>query len=99
MAGRASRTSSSLNGLMMAIRSFIFRIPPRARGRRGRAFSTEVPPAREFTTRAQPAPIESNAVPDRARCLTDYERGCFRALSERAKTALFGRAQNLVTPD
>src|ERR1700733_16307976 len=99
MAVRASRTSSSLNGLMIAITIFICPIPAWARCRRDRAFSTEVHHAREFTTRAQPAPIESNAVPDRARCLTDYERGCFRALSERAKTALFGRAQNLVTPD
>src|SRR5258708_35929521 len=98
MAVRASRTSSSLNGLMIAITIFIGPIPAWARSRLDRAFSTEVHHAEKFTTRAQPAPIESNAVPDRPCSLTDYERGPFRALRESARPALFGRAQSLTTP-
>src|SRR5882757_8931325 len=99
MAVRASRTSSSLNGLMIAITIFMGPIPAWARARRARAFSTEVHHAEKFTTRAQPAPIESNAVPDRPRSLTDYERGPFRRLLKSDAPALFGRAQNIVTPD
>src|ERR1700694_3583040 len=97
MAVRASRTSSSLNGLMIAITIFMGPIPAWARSRHDRAFSTEVHHAEKFTTRAQPAPIESNAVPDGARSLTDYEREPFRALRESTRPALFGRAQNLIT--
>src|SRR6476620_494769 len=98
MAVRASRTSSSLNGLMIARTIFMGPTPAWARTRRDRAFSTEVHHAERFTTRAQPAPIESNAVPDRSCCLTDYERGPFRAFRELARPALFGRAQGLVRP-
>src|ERR1700688_3869152 len=97
MAVRASRTSSSLNGLMIAITIFMGPIPAWARTRRDRAFSTEVHHAEKFTTRAQPTPIESNAVPDRSRSLTDYERAPFRALRESAQPAPFGRAQNIGT--
>src|SRR6266403_4637038 len=95
MAVRASRTSSSLNGLMIAITIFMGPIPAWARSRRDRAFSTEVHHAEKFTTRAQPGPIESNAVPDVAHSLTDYERPPFRALRESVQPALFGRAQSL----
>src|SRR6478752_10204969 len=98
MAVKASPTSSSLNGLMIAITIFMGPIPAWAQAGRDRAFSTEVHHAEKFTTRAQPAPIESNAVPDRSCCLTDYERGPFRACSEWAGPALFGRAQSLVKP-
>src|SRR5205809_538275 len=98
MAVKASRTSSSLNGLMIAITIFMGPIPAWARARHDRAFSTEVHHAEKFTTRAQPAPIESNAVPDRPCSLTDYERGPFRALPGSAGPALFGRAQSLVIP-
>src|SRR5258706_2030975 len=98
MAVRASRTSSSLNGLMIAITIFMGPIPAWARTRRDRAFSTEVHHAEKFTTRAQPALIESNAVPDRPYSLTGYERGPFRALRESLRPALFGRAQRLVMP-
>src|SRR3977135_2409595 len=98
MAVRASRTSSSLNGLMIAITIFMGLIPAWARSRRDRAFSTEVHHAEKFTTRAQPASIESNAVPDGARSLTDYERAPFRASRESVRPALFGRAQNLARP-
>src|SRR6202011_1503260 len=63
-----------------------------------RAFSTEVHHAEKFTTRAQPNPLESNAVPDRRYCLTDYESGPFRALRETAQAALFGRAQSIAMP-
>src|SRR3979490_888972 len=42
MAVRASRTSSSLNGLMIAITIFMGPIPAWARSRHDRAFSTEV---------------------------------------------------------
>jgi hypothetical protein len=52
--------------------------PRLARSGRGRAFLDWFATREKFTTRAQPAPLESNAVPDRARCLTDYENGCFR---------------------
>src|SRR4030081_1301307 len=96
MAVRASRTSSSLNGLMIAITIFMGPIPAWARSRHDRAlFSTEVHHAEKFTTRAQPAPIESNAVPDRPHSLTDYERAPFRALRDSARPALFRRAQSL----
>src|SRR3981081_118703 len=98
MAVRASRTSSILNGLMIAITIFMGLIPAWARSRRDRAFSTEVHHAEKITTRAQPPPIESNAVPDRRHPLTDYERGPFRALRENPQPALFGRAQSLITP-
>src|SRR5712671_2151958 len=47
-----------------------------------RAFSTEVHHAEKFTTRAQPGPLESNAVPDRRNSLTVYESGPFRPLRE-----------------
>src|SRR6185369_16955193 len=97
MAVRASRTSSSLNGLMIAITIFMGPIPAWARSRLDRAFSTEVHHAEKFTTRAQPALIESNAVPDRAHSLTVYERGAFRAFSDSVRPALFGRAQALAT--
>src|ERR1700721_1054670 len=95
MAVRASRTSSSLNGLMIAITIFMGPIPAWARSRRDRAYRLRFTTRREITTRAQPRPIESNAVPDRVNSLTDYERGPFRALREGAQTALFGRAQSL----
>src|SRR5471032_2864477 len=98
MAVKASRTSSSLNGLMIAITIFMGPIPAWARSTRDRAFSTEVHHAEKITTRAQPASIESNAVPDRPHSLTDYERGPFRALREMAGPALFGRAQSLAIP-
>src|ERR1700737_2036876 len=99
MAVRASRTSSSLNGLMIAITIFMGPIPAWARSRHDRAFlSTEVHHAEKFTTRAQPGPIESNAVPDRLHSLTDYERAPFRALPESVQPAPFRRAQSLVTP-
>src|SRR6202023_1277339 len=98
MAVKASRTSSSLNGWMIAITIFMGPIPAWARSRHDRAFSTEVHHAEKFTTRAQPAPIESNAVPDGAHSLTDYERAPFRALSDSVRPALFGRAQSLITP-
>src|ERR1019366_4307335 len=97
MAVRASRTSSSLNGLMIAITIFMGPIPAWARSRHDRAFSTEVHHAERFTTRAQPGSVESNAVPDRPHSLTDYERGCFRALLESLRPALFGRAQGLIS--
>src|SRR5439155_21958350 len=96
MAVKASRTSSSLNGLMIAITIFMGPIPAWARARRDRAFSTEIHHAEKFTTRAQPAPRESNAVPDRPCSLTDYERGPFRAFPESPRPALFGRAQSLI---
>jgi hypothetical protein len=51
---------------MIAITIFMGPIPAWARSRRDRAFSTEVHHAEKFTTRAQPRPIESNAVPDRS---------------------------------
>src|ERR1700683_3502767 len=98
MAVRASRTSSSLNGLMIAITIFMGPIPAWARSRHDRAFSTEVHHAEKFTTRAQPASIESNAVPDRPHSLTEYERGPFRAVPESSGPALFGRAQWLAAP-
>src|ERR1700684_2329536 len=99
MAVRASRTSSSLNGLMIAITIFMGPIPAWARSRHDRAFSTEVHHAEKFTTRAQPDLIESNAVPDRLHCLTVYERGSFGALLDSSQHALFGRAQKLITHD
>jgi hypothetical protein len=74
-------------------------IPAWARSRHDRAFSTEVHHAEKFTTRAQPDPIESNAVPDQRRCLTVYERGSFGVLSDSSQHAPFGRAQKLITND
>src|SRR5437762_2359544 len=98
MAVRASRTSSSLNGLIIAITIFMGPIPawpgPDVAGR----FSTGSPRGRKFTTRAQPGPLESNAVPDRACCLTDYENGCFRVGRVLLCSALLRRAQNVVRP-
>src|SRR5882672_9952323 len=101
MAVRASRTSSSLNGLMIAITIFMGPIPAWARYGHDRAFSTEVHHAERtmFATRSQPGPLESNAVPDRPHCLTDYERAAFRALRECPQPALFGRAYDLITCD
>src|SRR3954451_24521294 len=99
MAVRASRTSSSLNGLMIAITIFMGPIPAWARSRADRAFSTEVHHAERFTTRAQPEPIESNAVPDGGISLTFYERGRFRGSREMLAPAIFGRAQSLIRPD
>src|SRR5258708_26834273 len=98
MAVRASRTSSSLNGLMIAITIFMGLNPRLGPVQTDRAFSTEVHHAEKFTTRAQPGPIESNAVPDRWNSLTDYESGPFRALREKVPPALFGRAQSVITP-
>src|SRR5215217_3191463 len=96
MAVRASRTSSSLNGLMIAITIFMGIVPAWARfrptGRSRLRFTTR----RMFTTRAQPGPLESNAVPDRSRSLTDYESGPFRSLRELHVPAPFGRAQSVV---
>src|SRR4051812_11540926 len=63
-----------------------------------RAFSTEIHHAAMFTTRAQPGPIESNAVPDRSRSLTDYESGPFRPLRELHVPAPIRRAQSVVRP-
>src|SRR5438105_11927448 len=71
--------------------------PRLARSRRDRAFSTEIHHAEKFTTRAQPALLESNAVPDRAHSLTDYERGRFQALANSLRSAILGRAQRLVS--
>src|SRR5437763_12788937 len=96
MAVKASRTSSSLNGLMIAITIFMGPIPAWARARRDRAFSTEIHHAEKFATRAQPAPRESNAVPDRPCSLTDYERGRFRGFPESPRPALLGRDQSLI---
>src|SRR3954471_6626886 len=98
MAVRASRTSSSLNGLMIAITIFMGPIPAWARTRHDRAFSTEVHHAEKFTTRAQPGQVESNAVPDRAHSLTVYECGPFWGLGDSVHPALFGRAQCLIRP-
>jgi hypothetical protein len=61
----------------------------------GRAISTEVHHAEKFTTRAQPASIESNAVPDRWNSLTVYESPAFRAFIVVRQSVLFGRAQTL----
>src|SRR6266576_2297534 len=99
MAVRASRTSSSLNGLMIAITIFMGLNPRLGPVQTDRAFSTEVHHAEKFTTRAQPGPIESNAVPDGANSLTVYERGRFHALREMLAPARFGRAQSLLRPD
>src|SRR3981081_1566342 len=98
MAVKASRTSSSLNGLMIAITIFMGPIPAWARSRHDRGFSTAVNHEGQFHTAAQPAPIESNAVPDPSHSLTDYERGPFRGLLKTGAPALFRRAQRLVMP-
>src|SRR6266581_8046761 len=98
MAVRASRTSSSLNGLMIAITIFMGLIPRLGPVQTDRAFSTEVHHAEKFTTRAQPCPLESNAVPDRRHSLTVYESGPFRPLREKVRPAPFRRAQSLITP-
>src|SRR6202041_1202907 len=99
MAVRASRTSSSLNGLMIAITIFMGPIPAWARSRHDRAFSTEVSPRGEVRYAGTAEPIESNAVPDRPRCLTVYERGCFEALPDLSGYVPFGHAQNIITSD
>src|SRR5258708_39473700 len=98
MAVRASRTSSSLNGLMIAITIFMSPIPAWARreqtpGDLRLRFTTR----RASTTRAQPALIESNAVPDRRRFLTGYESGPFPALREAVGGVPFRRAYNIIT--
>src|SRR3954454_14185906 len=62
--------------------------PRLARSRADRTFSTEVHHAEKFTTRSQPRPIESNAVPDGGISLTVYERGSFRALREMLAPAI-----------
>src|SRR3981189_1242910 len=98
MAVRASRTSSSLNGLMIAITIFMGLNPRLGPVQTDRAFSTEVHHAEKFTTRAQPRPIESNAVPDRRNSLTVYESGPFRPLREETQSAPFGRAQSKGRP-
>src|SRR4051812_43418833 len=98
MAVRASRTSSSLNGLMIAITIFMGPIPAWARPKTDRAISTEVHHAEKFTTRAQPGQIESNAVPDRRNSLTVYESPAFRVSHVMRQSALFGRAQTLANP-
>src|ERR1700750_1154429 len=98
MAVRASRTSSSLNGLMIAITIFMGPIPAWSRPRQNREVSTEVHHAEKFTTRAQPGPLESNTVPDRRNSLTVYESGNFRPLREKGRPALFRRAQCVVRP-
>src|SRR3954452_4003378 len=64
-----------------------------------RAFSTEVHHAEMFTTRAQPGPLESNAVPDRHHSLTVYESGPFRPLRELHVPAPFRRAQSVARLD
>src|SRR5438445_872777 len=63
-----------------------------------RAFSTEVHHAEKLTTRAQPGPLESNAVPDRRYSLTDYESGSFRSLWALLSPGPFRLAQTLVRP-
>src|SRR5882757_7171959 len=63
--------------------------PRLARPLHDRAISTEVHHAEKFTTRAQPAPVESNAVPDRRRSLTVYESASFRGSAGSAPPALF----------
>src|SRR4051812_3258576 len=83
---------------MIAITIFMGPIPAWARSKSDRTFSTEFHHAEKVTTRAQPGPIESNAVPDRPSSLTDYERVAFRSAPESAGPALFGRAQSLATP-
>ena len=72
-------------------------IPACARAQHGRAISTEVHHAEKFTTRAQPVPIESNAVPDRWNFLTVYERPAFRVFDHTGEGAPFGRAHELGT--
>src|SRR5437868_11309706 len=57
-----------------------------------RAIWTDVTTRRGFTTRAQPGPVESNAVPERRHSLTVYESGPFRLSRTHAGSALFGRA-------
>src|ERR1700739_233193 len=98
MAVRASRTSSSLNGLMIAITIFMGPIPAWARSRRYRAFSTEVHHAEKFATRAPPDFLDSNAWPDRRHCLTVYERGSFGALPGSSQDAPYDPAQKLAMP-
>src|SRR5437879_4347116 len=96
MAVRASRTSSSLNGLMIAITIFMGPIPAWARFRPTGRSRLRFHHAEMFTTRAQPGPLESNAVPDRDRSLTDYESGPFRPLRELHVPAPIRRAQSVV---
>src|SRR5215471_6485767 len=99
MAVRASRTSSSLNGLIIAITIFMGPIPAWARSGRGRAFLDWFATREKFTTRAQPGPLESNAVPERAACLTDYESGGFRVWRVLCCSALLRRAQYVTISD
>src|ERR1700758_4945210 len=63
MAVKASRTSSSLNGLMIAITIFMGLVPRLDSVKEHRAVPTEIHHAEKVTTRAQPKAIESNAVP------------------------------------
>src|SRR5215468_9361077 len=98
MAVRASRTSSSLNGLMIAITIFMGPIPAWARFRRTGRSRLRFTTRRSFTTRAQPGPLESNAVPDRLGYLTVYESGRFRPLREMPRRAPFRRAQSVIRP-
>src|SRR4051812_2159367 len=72
---------------------------PLGPGQTDQAFSTECRHAEKFTTRAQPCPVESNAVPDRRNSLTVYESGPFRPWREGTRPALFGRAQGMGRPD
>src|SRR4029453_2240689 len=96
MAVRASRTSSSLNGLMIAITIFMGLIPAWARVRPTGRSRLRFHHAEMFTTRAQPGPLETNAVPDRDHSLRDYESGPFRPSRELHVPAPFRRAQSVV---
>jgi hypothetical protein len=84
--------------LMIAITIFMGLGPRLGPVQAVRAFSTEVHHAEMFTTRAQPGPLESNAVPDRSQSLTDYECGSFRPLRELHLPAPFRRAQSVIRP-
>src|SRR5882724_12911666 len=64
-----------------------------------RAFLSRLRFTTKFTTRAQPWPIESNAVPDRRNSLTVYESGPFRPLRAGTRPAPFRRAQGVGRPD
>src|SRR5215470_14571857 len=66
--------------------------------RHPRAVWKDVTTRRGFTTRAQPGPVESNAVPKRRHSLTVYESGRFRRFPAHAESALIRRAQNLAMP-
>src|SRR5437667_12693419 len=97
MAVRASRTSSSLNGLMIAITIFMGLNPRLGPVQTDRAFSTEVHHAEKFTTRPQPCPLESNAVPERRHSLTAYESGPFLPLREQGRPPALRPAATLLT--